>query len=264
MSKVLLGEMNLEDVRQFFKKGDTAIVPIGTTEQHGPHLPYLTDTLIPTEIAERVAGKIGAAVAPALPYGLSQSHIGFPGIIWLSGKTLVSVIEEVALSLAQSGFRRIVFINGHYCNDQPLFVGITDATNNPKLPKGTRIYGLTYWNTMEEKALDNYLSWKAGWHANIGETSAVLAINSKIVDMTKAVAEWPKVKKNTPALNIMAQQSSVFGTYSKSGVWGDGTKASRKLGEKFLREITDGVVATIKTYEASFLKDPVGKKKRRK
>ena len=105
MTKVFLGEMNLEEVENYMKTSvPTVIVPIGTTEQHGGHLPYLTDTLIPTEVAQRVAKKINALVAPALPYGLSQGHIGFPGIIWLSGTTLIALIEELAINLSKSGF----------------------------------------------------------------------------------------------------------------------------------------------------------------
>jgi len=251
MDKILLGEMNLEDVREYLKTGDTVIVPIGTTEQHGPHLPYLTDMLIPFEVAKRVARKIGAVVAPPLPYGMSQSNRGFPGIVWLSGKTLISVLEDVAVSLAVGGFRRIVFINGHYCNDQPLFVAVTEVTNNPNLPKNTRVYGLTYWNVMSPEMGDKYLSWKAGWHANIGETSAVLAINPEIVNMGKATAEWPKFVEDTAALNIWGMQTGEFGTLSKSGVYGDGTKATKELGEQFLEDIANGVVRTLKNYESS-------------
>lgn len=252
MEKVYLGEMNLVEVREYLRKGDTVIVPIGTTEQHGPHLPYLTDMLIPLEVAKRAAKKMKALVASPLPYGLSQAHYGFPGIIWLSGKTLISVLEDVALSLAKTGFRRIIFVNGHYCNDQPLFVAITDVTASPELPKGTNVYGITYWNVMSPKMAEKYLSWKVGWHANIGETSAILAIDDKIVDMHRAPVEWPKVGEETATLNISATQTGGWHLVSKTGIWGDARKASKKLGEQFLEDISNGLVKTIASYEKTY------------
>ncbi len=256
MDKVYLGEMNLSDVREFFKKGDTIFVPIGTTEQHGPHSPYATDMLIPFEVTKRAARKMGALVAPPLAYGLSQSHKGFPAIIWLSGKTLTAVIGDVAMSLAIGGFKRIVFVNGHYCNDQPLFVAITDTTNDPNLPRGTKIYGITYWNVMSPKVGAKYLSWRAGWHANIGETSAILAIDEKFVDMSKAPVEWPAVEEDISLLNISAAQTGGFYAATKSGIWGDARKSTKRLGEEFLEDIANGLVRTLARYEKNYGSGP--------
>lgn len=256
MEDVFLGEMNMAEVSAYFKKGgDTIIVPIGTTEQHGPHLPYLTDTLIPFEIAKRAAKKLGALVAPPLPYGLSQGHKGFPGIIWLSGRTLTAVLEDVAVSLAKSGFKRIIFVNGHYCNDQPLFVAVADTTSNPDLPKGTRVFGVTYWNVMSQAVLERYLSWKAGWHANIGETSAVLAVNEKIVNMKNAPVEWPDLGEDTATLNISAAQTGNFFLITKSGIWGDARRSTKKLGDEFIDDAAKGLVEKITKYQKTYEKN---------
>lgn len=256
MENIFLGEMNMDEVKAFFKKGgDTVIVPIGTTEQHGPHLPYLTDTLIPFEVAKRAAKRMGALVAPPLPYGMSQGHRGFPGIIYLSGKTLTSVLEELALSLADSGFRRIIFVNGHYCNDQPLFVAVNDATANPNLPKGTRVYGITYWNVMSPEVLERYLSWKAGWHANIGETSAVLAVNENLVNMKSAPVEWPDMGEDTTTLNMSAAQSSGFFLVTKSGIWGDARKSTKQLGDEFIDDAAKGLAEKVAKYQKTYEKN---------
>ena len=256
MEDIFLGEMNMAEVRAFFKKGgDTIIVPIGTTEQHGPHLPYLTDTLIPFEIAKRAAKKMGALVAPPLPYGMSQGHRGFPGIIWVSGKTLAALLEEVAISLADSGFKRIIFVNGHYCNDQPLFVAVNDTTSNPNLTKGTRVYGVTYWNVMSPKVVERYLSWKAGWHANIGETSAVLAVNERLVDMKSAPVEWPVKEEDTALLNISAPENAGFFIITKSGIWGDARKSTKKLGDEFIDDAAAGLVEKITKFQKLYEKN---------
>ena len=190
------------------------------------------------------------------------SHTGCPrdtgdsqGIIWLSGRTLTAVLEDVAMSLADSGFRRIIFVNGHYCNDQPLFVAVNDTTSNPNLPKGTSVYGVTYWNVMSEKVLQRYLSWKAGWHTNIGETSAVLAVDEKLVNMDNAPVEWPDKGEDTALLNMDASQNAGFFLVTKSGIWGDARKSTKKLGDEFIDDAAAGLVEKVAKYQKLYEKN---------
>src|ERR1700741_5065877 len=93
---VFLGEMTNPEVEAFLKKHHTVIIPTGATEQHGPHGPLLTDVYIPTEVARRVAPKIGALVAPAINYALSYPHAGFTSVVNLSIPTFMAVIGDVA------------------------------------------------------------------------------------------------------------------------------------------------------------------------
>src|SRR5204863_5572164 len=78
---VFLGEMTNSEVESFLKTNHTIIIPTGSTEQHGPHGPLLTDVLIPQEVARRVAPRIGALVAPPINYALSYPHVGFTGMV---------------------------------------------------------------------------------------------------------------------------------------------------------------------------------------
>src|SRR4051795_4996703 len=78
---VFLGEMTTLEVEAFLADHDTVIVPVGSTEQHGPHGPLLTDALVPTEVAERVARRVAAVVAPTVNYSLSYPHIGVKGLV---------------------------------------------------------------------------------------------------------------------------------------------------------------------------------------
>ena len=78
---VFLGEMTNREVEEFLKTRHTVIIPTGSTEQHGPHAPLLTDVLIPQEVARRVAPQIGAVVAPPINYALSYPHVGFKGLV---------------------------------------------------------------------------------------------------------------------------------------------------------------------------------------
>jgi creatinine amidohydrolase len=113
---VFLGEMTDPEVEAFLATSQTVIVPTGSTEQHGPHAPLLTDRLIPEEVARRVAPRVRAVVAPAINYSLSYPHVGFAGVVHLRIPTFMAMVEDIAAGLAAVGFRRIVFLNGHYDN----------------------------------------------------------------------------------------------------------------------------------------------------
>src|SRR5262245_55775717 len=129
---VFLGEMTNVELEAFLRLHHTIIVPTGATEQHGPHGPLLTDVLIPQEIARRAAPALGAAVAPPINYALSYPHVGFTGLVHLRISTFMAMIEDLCASFAASGFKRIVFLNGHYDNTYAIAYGCANAAE--KLP----------------------------------------------------------------------------------------------------------------------------------
>ena len=131
---VFLGEMTNPEVEAFLKNGHTVIIPTGATEQHGPHGPLLTDVLIPQEVARRVAPQIGALVAPPINYALSYPHVGFTGLAHIRIPTFMAMIGDLCASFATAGFKRIVFLNGHYDNTYAIAYGCADAAD--RMPKG--------------------------------------------------------------------------------------------------------------------------------
>src|SRR5919201_3525238 len=103
---VFLAELTLPQVEAYLDGGgELVFVPTGSTEQHGPHGPLSTDVIIPTEVCRRLAGRLGALVAPAVSYGISAGHRGFRGLAYVTSSTFISIVEDVAFSLAESGFR---------------------------------------------------------------------------------------------------------------------------------------------------------------
>ena len=249
---VFLGEMTSPEVEAFLAAGhDTVIVPTGSTEQHGPHGPLLTDVLVPNEVARRVAGRIGAAVAPTINYGLSYPHIGFTGLVHVRIPTFMAFVEDVVAGLAAIGFRRIVLLNGHYDNTYALAYACANVAD--RLPEGTRAFPINYWDGITADEAAEFFGPTSGLHANRGETSAVLAINPDLVDMDKANREFPPFPETDsgPAVHTAFFFSSPGSVYraTRSGTWGDARESSAEFGERYLEVVTNATIRLIDDVE---------------
>ena len=141
---VFMGHMTDREVAAFLREHQTVIVPTGSTEQHGPHGPLLTDAIVPTEVARRVAPQVGALVAPTINYSLSYPHVGFTGLVHIRIPTFMALIEDVAAGLAAVGFRRIVFLNGHYDNSYALAYACAQVAE--RMPEGAKSFPFNYWD----------------------------------------------------------------------------------------------------------------------
>ena len=108
-----LSDMTFEEAEEAFRQTDTAFVPMGAVEAHGPHGIIGTDHFAADEVARRAAAKCNAVSLPAVPYGYCESTMDFPGTISLSPQTSCAVLEDVARSLHSWGVRRIIWITGH-------------------------------------------------------------------------------------------------------------------------------------------------------
>ena len=206
------------------KKKQIAIIPIGSIEQHGPHLPISTDSDIVTEISFRLSEKINGLLLPTISYGISNEHFPFFNLS-IRKSTLSRVLEDLCESLIKNGISRILIINGHYGNLDSLK---TFERNN----KRKKIKVFSYWKHMSRE-FD---------HAGNVETSIMLAI-SKNVNMKKAKKGFQTEgmsKQEISKINRLAQKS--FPKVTGNGVWGDPTKSSAKLGREIIKEVVDNLV----------------------
>jgi len=110
---LVLQEMSWVDVQENLDHNDMVIIPIGSTEQHGPHLPLGTDSFIGLEVSRLISARTGVVVAPVLWAGYSVYHSGFPGVLSLSPETMEQVLYETACLLIKYGFNKIMFFNSH-------------------------------------------------------------------------------------------------------------------------------------------------------
>ncbi len=241
---VFLGEMTTLEVEAFLATSQTVLVPVGSTEQHGPHAPLITDTVIPVEVARRVAPRVGAVVAPPVTYSLSYPHQGFTGVVHIRIPTFMALIEDLCAGLAAIGFRRIVFLNGHYDNTYAIAYACASAAG--RMPPATQAFPVNYWDGMTPEEAAEFFDPSNGLHANKGETAAVLAINPSLVDMDLANAEFPPFPEVTsPAAVHTAFFFSTPGSVNRataSGTWGDARGATAEFGERYLRTVADATV----------------------
>jgi creatinine amidohydrolase len=247
---VFLGEMTNPELEAFLKTHHTVIVPTGATEQHGPHGPLLTDVLIPQEIARRAAPRIGALVAPPINYALSYPHTGFTGLVQIRIPTFMSLVEDLCVSFATAGFKRIIFLNGHYDNTYAIAYGCANAAD--KMSKDVKAFPVNYWDALTPEEVAEFSTLKTGLHANLAETSAVLRINPDLVDMQKANVEFPPFpdyKINTGPVHtafFFTAPGSVYWA-TKSGTWGDARGSTAEIGERYLQA---GVQSTLRLLDA--------------
>jgi creatinine amidohydrolase len=257
---VFLGEMTNREVEQFLKQNHTVIVPVGSTEQHGPHLALTADVLIPQEVARRAAPKVGAVVAPPVSYALSYPHVGFKGLVHIRIPTFMALIEDLAAAFAHVGFKRVVFLNGHYDNTYAIAYACANAAE--RLPRDVKAFPINYWDGIPPEVASQYMSLEKGLHANAAETAAVMAINPALVDMDQANAEFPPFPKFTvesgavhTAFFFSAPGSVYWAT--RSGTWGDARDASAEMGEKYLQIAADATLAVLDNIEKTFKAMPV-------
>ena len=255
---VFLGEMTDPEVEAFLRDHDTVIVPTGSTEQHGPHGPLLTDAIVPTEVGRRVAERIGALVGPPINYALSYPHVGFTGVVHIRVATFMSLIEDLCASYASIGFKRIVFLNGHY--DNTYAIAYACATAAERMPAGVTAFPVNYWDGMTAEEAGEFFGPTTGLHANRGETSAVMAINADLVDLDAANAElppFPEVTNQAPVHTafFFSAPGSVHRA-SHSGTWGDAREASVEYGQRYLDVVTDATVRVLDDIERTFAAMP--------
>jgi creatinine amidohydrolase len=256
---VFLGEMTNPEVEAFLKTAHTVIVPTGATEQHGPHAPLLTDVLIPQEIARRVAPEIRAVVAPPINYALSYPHVGFTGLVHIRIPTFMALIEDLCVAFSDVGFKRIVFLNGHYDNTYAIAYGCAMAAD--RLAKDVKAFPINYWDGLSAAEAAEFSGLKNGLHANAAETSAILAIDPHLVDLERANAEFPPFPEftvNTAPVHTAFFFTSPGSVYwaTKSGTWGDARKASAEIGERYIRIGVRSTLEVLKNIENTFAAMP--------
>ncbi len=198
------------EIKKMLRKNDTLIIPVGTIEAHGSHLPLGTDVLIPEYIANKIAEKLHALVAPPIYYGVTRSLLGFPGSFAISEETLERIIYEIILSAKRHGLRFFIVINGHGGN----ITAIRNAARKLWLEHEIPIAIVHWWIYASEITKEEFNQSPA--HAGVDETAAILAINEKLVK--KELYDESEVELIRNGLEIYPRVGSILIYEPNSGL----------------------------------------------
>ena len=209
------------------EKKPTVIIPVGSIEQHGAHLPITTDSDIVTEIASRLAKKCGFIVFPTISYGVSEEH----SPLFNTSIDLSRLLQSILLSLSENEIKSVVILNGHHGNER----SIPDDWYS--MDAKLRVY--SYWRFMEHE-FD---------HAGFVETSLMLAISDKVrmKKAKKGLITKGLSEKEIQRIKELSTKRRGFPKVTENGVWGDPTGATKKDGEKFLAEIVRNLAKECQT-----------------
>jgi creatinine amidohydrolase len=227
------------------------LLPIGSMEQHGHHMPMHVDVLLPVEFARRVASEIGALVAPPFTYGYKShqksgggNHL--PGTTSLDGATLVSALRDVIKEFARHGVRRMCLVNGHFENSWFIIEGIDLALRELRWDgiDDMKIVVLSYWDFVDKATIARlYPDGFTGWdleHGGVLETSLMLALYPHLVHLDRAVdhppAEFPPYDVYPPR----REWTPASGTLSSP------KQSSREKGEILLDVCVAGIVRALR------------------
>jgi len=197
---MLLADMSWKEVAEL--NDDRIILPLGATEEHGPHLGLGTDTIEAEAIAVEAGRQANVPVAPTLAYGMSRSMLGFAGTLSLRPDTLTRVIADILRSLCGHGFRRVLVVNGHGGNTSSL----TDAVNEvTEAYPDLRVKNFQWWTDAEAyQAVTDARGPQQGSHAAGGETAFMLAVRPQAVKMQRLTGQDAPV---TPSREILTART---------------------------------------------------------
>jgi creatinine amidohydrolase len=230
MTERSLVHLTWTEIRDLNKQQGVVLLPVGAIEQHGPHLPVTTDTLLVTNMLKRAMQLIPLNVPawrlPAVSYGKSNEHQNFPGTISLSSDTLTAILKDIAASLLRAGFRRLAFVNGHGGNSALLELVARDI----RADTGLMVFCIqpSFW--LEPPFKISEQEKRFGIHAGELETSLILAMQPAFVRMDKRSKHYPEPHFHVSGSTVAWLTSD----WSESGVFGDATIATAEKGQALL------------------------------
>jgi len=248
------GHLTWEEVRDA-DKDRVVILNVSATEDHGPHMPLDTDTVLGMAIANGVAQAAPdeVFVMPPVPYGFNEHHKDFPGVIWIQPETLIAFVTDITKSLAHHGFRRILLLNSHGSNHPCLDL----AARKTVIETGIICVSASYWNLMSAR-INAVRKSETGGIAHAGEFEAAMYMHLH--------PERVHIEKST-AQNLHNPDSTFFNLdlagggggamlmrwwseVSPDGTMGDPTVADPETGKKFLAAAIEETTALIREIRA--------------
>lgn len=240
-----LALMTTEEAAAALSRARLAILPVGSLEQHGPHLSLDTDRAVAESIARRVAADLGpdAVLCPAIGFGLSEHHLGFAGTLTLRPATFLSLIDDVLDSLSHHGILRVLVVNGHGGNVDALRL----AGRTARRDRGMLVASVMWAGVAADAAGETAQSPSYG-HACEVETSLAMAVIPDRVrkDRLEPAGQRRSVDPLTDPPRPSVDEAVWLDQWSDDGALGDPSLATREAGERILEVVCERVVAFAK------------------
>lgn len=223
-----IGEISWTDFQE--AAPSLALIPTGSTEQHGPHGPMATDTIIAESIAERAAEETETLLLPGIDVGISREHSTFPGSLFLPPKVFRAQLREIILSASDSGIEKFVVVNGHGGNVSSIQEVCRDLYHDYNL----KAIEWTWFNAVAAPEMG---------HAGKLETSLIMHLREELINnpIQKGVKSWGKKIHGTR----IAYETKEF---AENGVVGDPTKATKEKGEELFKKSVDKLTDLVRDF----------------
>jgi len=251
---MLLQHMTWGAVEAYLKERRDILVPLGSTEQHGPNGPIGTDAICAEAVARRVGEQAGAIVAPTVAYGQAQFNLAFPGTISATARTLMSLLHDIIVSVAEQGFRHVYFVNGHGGNIAPAESAIQDAYHQQRGGPPIRCRLRNWWDFPEVNVIRDrlYGDWE-GIHATPSEISISQAV---LAAAAPELGERPALTPQSPELLRDHERDRHYGqaahreTFPDGRIGSDPWLATREAGEELIEAAAGAIAADLARFTA--------------
>ncbi|MEM1508102.1 MAG: creatininase family protein [Candidatus Bathyarchaeia archaeon] len=239
MKKVFIDEMTREEFREMVRNVKVAVIPTGSTEQHGPHLPLKTDTANVTYIVRKAAEILypQVIVTPPVTVGFSPHHLGYPGSLTLRYETFIGIIFDLCESLKRHGISRVAIINGHGGNEPPGYLAARRVRDELNL----KVIFVSYWNLIPRDLTNSLIeSGNVPGHAGEFETSLALAIYPELI--SGALPGAAKISRSIQGL-ISNTNEVLMDGYSDNP-----SLASAEKGKKIIEGAINGLASLLRDF----------------
>ncbi|WP_419906234.1 creatininase family protein [Hoeflea sp.] len=245
-------QLTWTEIRDAGVEEGVLVVPVGSVEQHGPHLAVDCDLVFADRFLDMALAMVAPEVKvwrlPILPFSKSNEHLDFPGTIWLSAQTLTAVISDICRSAKNTGFRKLVFWNCHGGNRALLEV----LSRDMRIEYDLKIFQVFASSMKDPLSPLDPREPEYGIHAGEWETSVMMAIAPDRVREDKLVCEFPDFKSDTFALeNAGATMAWKTSDLQKTGTFGDATGATAERGQARMDILIPKLAAILTEIESS-------------
>jgi len=239
MKKVFIDEMTREEFRSMMQSVKVAVIPTGSTEQHGPHLPLNTDTASIVYIVRKAAEALYpmVIVAPPVSVGFSPHHLCYPGSLTLRYETFMNILFDLCESLKHHGVGKVAIVNGHKGNESPGYLAARKIRDELNL----KVAFVSYWNLIPEEIVKKLMETGSfPGHAGEFETSLVLAMRPELISNV-----IPKAAKSPWVLRgLICNMDEITG----EGYTDDPSLASAEKGKKMMEAAINSLISLLKDF----------------